>query len=123
VAKVLVAEDSEINQKLIAHLLRRLGVEYFIVDNGEKAVHEALRDRYAIVFMDVVMPVKNGLDASREILAALPAAVRPAIVALTANVEEADQEACINAGMQDFLKKPMQLDDVKRIIDKFLPVA
>jgi CheY-like chemotaxis protein len=121
--KVLVAEDSEINQKLIAHLLRRLGADFLVVDDGLKAVTEVLQTKYDFVFMDVIMPIKNGLDATREIIAALSPAQRPVIIALTANTEESDQAACRAAGMRGFLRKPMQLEDIKRIFDYFMPVA
>ena len=117
--RILVAEDSEINQKLIAHLLRRLGYECFVVDNGEKALEELARQKYDFVFMDVIMPVKNGLDATREIHAIYSPKDRPVIIALTANTEIADREACIEAGMQGFLAKPMQLDDVRKIVEQF----
>lgn len=117
--KILVAEDSEINQKLITHLLRRLGYDCVIAENGQKALDELARQKYDFVFMDVVMPVKNGLEATREILATYPPGERPVIIALTANSDEADREACIAAGMQDFLTKPMQLEDVRRLVDRF----
>ncbi len=115
-----MAEDSEINQKLIAHLLRRLGYDCLVVDNGEKAIQELARQKYDFIFMDVMMPVMNGLQATREIMSLYSEADRPIIIALTANTEDADRDACVKAGMKGFLAKPMQLDDVRRVVEQFL---
>ena len=118
-SNILVAEDSEINQKLIAHLLRRMGCEFTVVDDGAKAVEAAVNAHYDFIFMDIVMPVKTGLEAACEIAARIPSGKRPIIVALTANSDDADKQACIDAGMHEFLTKPIQMNDVKSLIEKY----
>ncbi len=116
---ILIAEDSEINQKLIAHLFHRMGYQFTIVDDGAKAVAAAREAKYDFIFMDILMPVKTGLQAAKEIVAQYPSGTCPIIVALTANSEEADRQDCIEAGMQEFLTKPIQMSDVKCLIDKY----
>jgi PAS domain S-box-containing protein len=103
---VLVAEDNAINRLLLEKVLETVGITPGFVDNGEDAVEIALRDRPDLIFMDMAMPRLNGLDATRAIRAA--GGPQPCIVALTANAFASDRERCLEAGMDDFLSKPVR---------------
>ena len=107
--RILVAEDVAVNQRLIVIMLRRLGLTADVVSDGLQAV-EAIRMRaYDLVLMDIQMPVLDGLAATRQIHAEWPAGQRPRIVALTANAMPDDRVLCLEAGMDGFLSKPMDL--------------
>jgi CheY-like chemotaxis protein len=109
---ILVAEDNEINALLARSLLTRLGHRPTIASNGDAAVDAWLSARqagepYAMVLMDVHMPGSDGIEATRRIRAAETEGERTPIVALTANAFEEDREACLAAGMDGFLTKPL----------------
>jgi CheY-like chemotaxis protein len=110
---VLVAEDHPANQLVIRELLRTLGVEADIVDDGMEAVEAALRNAYDLIFMDIQMPRKDGLEASREIRRHHQGSL-PYVVAMTANALVSDRAACVEAGMNDFIAKPVRVDDLER---------
>jgi signal transduction histidine kinase/CheY-like chemotaxis protein len=117
--RVLLAEDNLVNQKVALHLLNRLGFFPHVVDNGAEAVAAAEEKVFDIILMDVQMPVMDGLEATRRIRELTrSAAVRPHIVALTANATAADREACLDAGMDDFLPKPVQLFGLSEMMAK-----
>ncbi len=105
--RVLVAEDNPVNQRVVLLLLAKLGHRADVVGNGAEAVEAVIARRYDVVFMDVRMPEIDGIEATRRIHAALPAGSRPHIVALTANAMSEDRDACIEAGMDDFVSKPV----------------
>ncbi len=107
VPRVLVAEDNAVNRKLARRLLEKLGCEVTLVENGREAV-ERLRESgpFDVVFMDVQMPVLDGFEATREIRSADEDATVP-IVAMTANAMEGDRERCLEAGMDDYVSKPI----------------
>jgi CheY-like chemotaxis protein/HPt (histidine-containing phosphotransfer) domain-containing protein len=118
--KVLVAEDNMINQKLITKILSQLGFHADVVGNGIEAIEELKRVRYDIVFMDVQMPEMDGIEATRYIVQNWKSDERPFIIAMTANVMQGDKEKCLNAGMDDYLSKPVIIDDVQKIIEKWV---
>lgn len=118
--KVLVAEDNMINQKLITKILSQLGFQADVVGNGLEAIEELKRVRYDIIFMDVQMPEMDGLEASKYIVQNWKSDERPFIIAMTANVMQGDKEKCLNAGMDDYLSKPVVIDDVQKIIKKWV---
>ncbi|GEM_PF-3109675 len=110
---ILAAEDNPVNQKLLRHMLQRMGHRCYIVGNGREALDEALRGDYDLILMDIQMPVMSGLEATREIRAGgseIP------IVALTANAFETDRQACFDAGMNDFLPKPVDRAYLRKTI-------
>jgi len=110
--RVLVAEDNVVNQKVATLLLQRLGQRPDVVGNGQEAL-EAVRARhYDLVLMDVQMPVLDGLEATRRIRAELPANRQPRIVAMTANALLEDREACLAAGMDGYLAKPVRAHEL-----------
>ncbi len=110
--RVLVAEDNLVNQKVIARILQRGGYAADVVANGADAVDAIRNGDYDVVFMDVQMPVMDGLQASSTIRALPPPSRQPYIVALTAAATEVDRQACLAAGMDDFIAKPAQAKDL-----------
>ncbi|MCB9665726.1 MAG: response regulator, partial [Alphaproteobacteria bacterium] len=104
---VLVAEDNEVNRKVVVAMLRRLGCDVDTVGDGAEAVERAGQRTYDVVFMDMMMPGVDGLEATRR-LRRLQVARRPYVVALTASVSPQDRQACLAAGMDDFVAKPIQ---------------
>ncbi|MDM0013003.1 GAF domain-containing protein [Variovorax sp. J22P168] len=108
--RILLAEDNAVNQKLALRLLQQMGYRADLASNGVEAVASVQRQAYDVVLMDVQMPELDGLDATRQIVAALPAPQRPRIVAMTANAMQGDREMCIEAGMDDYLTKPIRVD-------------
>ncbi len=112
-AAVLVTDDNLVNQKVARRMLVRLGIEPDLAGNGLEALTAIQRRRYDIVLMDVQMPVMDGLEAARRIVHEQPdAARRPWIIALTANAMRGDRELCLEAGMDDYLTKPIKPDDL-----------
>ncbi|MGN6529762.1 MAG: response regulator [Burkholderiaceae bacterium] len=105
--RILVAEDNPINVYLLKILLEHSGLESDVVGNGQEAVDAVRERRYDVVFMDVQMPVMDGTEATRRILEEHPAGDRPRIIALTAGVMADEVQACRDAGVDDFLAKPI----------------
>ena len=120
--RVLVAEDNAVNQRVVMRQLTHCGVETDVVADGGAAVEAAAKRRYDLVLMDCQMPVLDGFEAARAIRAAeLRSGERVPIVALTANAMEADRQACLAAGMDDYLAKPVRLADVERVLGRWMP--
>jgi len=116
---ILVAEDNPTNQLVVSKMLNKLGCSFVMVDNGQKAVYEAENNPYDIVFMDVQMPVMDGLEASRRISAFdWRGKHRPRLVAMTASALEEDKSACYKAGMEFHISKPLKLETIKQVLDK-----
>ena len=114
--RILLAEDNVVNQKVALRLLDRLGYKPETVHNGAEAVRATVEGGYQLVFMDVQMPEVGGLEATRRIRALLPSERQPVIVALTANAITGDSEACKVAGMDDYVSKPVILEDIYNVI-------
>jgi len=115
--EILVAEDNLVNQKVIMHILKKLGYNPALAENGVLAVNQASQKQYDIILMDMQMPEMNGLEASRTIRQSLEK--QPVIIALTANSIQGDQETCLNAGMNDYLSKPVQLKELTGKLEKW----
>ena len=108
--RILLAEDNVVNQKLALRLLQQMGYRADLASNGIEAVECAARQPYDVVLMDVQMPEMDGLEATRRIVQRWPANQRPRIVAMTANAMQGDREACLAAGMNDYVTKPIRVD-------------
>jgi len=118
-ARILLAEDEPINQEVALYLLRDAGLAPDLAVDGREAVRLAERNDYALILMDVQMPVMNGLDATRAIRA-LPGRAATPIIAKTASVFADERRACLDAGMNDFLAKPLQPDKLFATLLKWL---
>jgi CheY-like chemotaxis protein len=108
--RILLAEDNVVNQKLALRLLSQMGYAADVVGNGQLAIEAVERQTYDLVLMDVQMPEMDGLEASRRITAKYKADERPRIVAMTANAMQGDREACLAAGMDDYVTKPIRVE-------------
>jgi CheY-like chemotaxis protein len=108
--RILLAEDNLVNQKLALRLLGQMGYTADVVANGQLAVDAVERQTYDLVLMDVQMPGMEGLEATRRIVTRVPPDRRPRIVAMTANAMQGDREACLAAGMDDYVTKPIRVE-------------
>jgi len=117
--EILLVEDNPVNQKVALHFLGRLGYRADAVGNGLEALQALEQRSYELVFMDVQMPEMDGYTATREIRRRVPVDRQPKIIALTANAIQGDRERCLEAGMDDYLSKPVRLEDLERIIKRY----
>ncbi len=118
---VLVAEDNSINQKLIKNVLNALGIDVTIADNGEKALELRKNEEFDLVFMDIQMPVMGGIESTKQILEYEEQQRKHhiPIVALTANALQGDKEKYINAGMDNYLSKPLELNELIKLLKEY----
>lgn len=116
--RILIAEDNLINQKVATRILQRLGYDADVVANGMEALVAIRHVDYDVVLMDVQMPEMDGLEATRQIRAQYDDDNRPKIIAITADAQACDREACFEAGMDHYLSKPVRLDQVAGALAK-----
>ena len=119
--KILVAEDNLVNQKLTLKILSKLGYEVDLAENGKIATEMAGLNQYDLVFMDVQMPEMDGLEATRIIRANTK--IQPVIIAMTANAMKEDKDDCLSAGMDDFLSKPVKLEEVVNMLSRWSDIT
>ena len=119
--RILLAEDNVVNQKLALRLLQQMGYRADLASNGLEAIESVERQPYDVVLMDVQMPEMDGLDASRQICARWTPTTRPRIVAMTANAMQGDREMCLAAGMDDYLTKPIRVDELVEALSRVRP--
>jgi len=116
---VLAVEDNLINQKLIVRILKLSGIVADVADNGREAVEREIQRHYDLIFMDVQMPEMDGYEATERIRAKIPHNQQPIIIAMTAHALQGDREKCLAAGMDDYLSKPVLVEEVKRVLRKW----
>ena len=121
--RILLAEDNLINQKLALHLLRRLGYQADVAGNGLEVLAALSRQFYDVVLMDIQMPHLDGLATTRRIHQELPQALRPRLIAITANAMQGDRQACLQAGMDDYISKPLRLEELSQALSKCQPLS
>ena len=121
--RVLLAEDNRTNQVLAVHLLKKLGCQVDVAGNGSEAVALCSRLHYDLVFMDCHMPEMDGFEATRAIRQIKSDGRHVPIIALTASVMAEDRELCIQAGMDDFLGKPIEIDQLIRVFKQWTTVS
>jgi PAS domain S-box-containing protein len=119
--RVLVAEDTAVNQKLALALLGKLGYEADVVGNGIEALEAVERERYDVVLMDIQMPELDGLEATRRIRRRHPRGP-PRIIAMTANALQEDRDACFAAGMDDYVAKPIRVGQLAEALAGLEPL-
>jgi signal transduction histidine kinase/ActR/RegA family two-component response regulator len=119
--RILLAEDNLVNQKLAMRLLQQMGYRADLAVNGLEAIEQVERQRYDVVLMDVQMPEMDGLEASRRITKRWPTQRRPRIVAMTANAMQGDRQDCLGAGMDDYLTKPIRVDQLVDSLRRIIP--
>jgi signal transduction histidine kinase/DNA-binding response OmpR family regulator/tetratricopeptide (TPR) repeat protein len=116
--RILLAEDNVVNQKLALRLLSQMGYRADLAGNGIEVIESIERQPYDVVLMDVQMPEMDGLEATRRIVQRWPEGGRPRIVAMTANAMQGDRETCLAAGMDDYLTKPIRVDELVRALQQ-----
>ncbi len=109
---ILLAEDHPVNQRVAVRMLERLGYRADLVADGQAAVEAAAMRGYDVILMDVQMPLMDGLEAARRIRRLPSPARQPLIIAMTANVMKGDREACLAAGMDDYIGKPVRVEEL-----------
>jgi CheY-like chemotaxis protein len=124
-ARVLVAEDNPVNQLLMRKVLQRMGHTPEIVPDGRQAVEAAMREEYSVILMDCQMPEMDGFEATVQIRQREDPDRRIPIIALTANAMKGDRERCFDAGMDDYLTKPIDLNRLAEALQRWttLPVG
>jgi CheY-like chemotaxis protein len=116
---ILVAEDNPVNQKLLVRVLQQLGYSADLAGDGKEVLKAVDRTRYNLIFMDVHMPEMDGLEAARRIVNAAKQGERPVIVAVTADALQGDREKCIDAGMDDYITKPIRVADIQGVLERW----
>jgi CheY-like chemotaxis protein len=119
-ASILIAEDDDTNRKVTYEILRHLGYRADAVSNGKEALLAMKRRPYDIILMNLRMPEMDGLEATRLIRERCPSSLQPKIIALTAYVLPNSREICLEAGMNDFIAKPVKMNDLAKILSKHL---
>ncbi|HBL31899.1 MAG TPA: hypothetical protein DD490_34185 [Acidobacteria bacterium] len=114
--RLLLAEDNLVNQKVALLMLERLGYDADVAADGQEALEALRRQRYDVVLMDVQMPGMDGLEAARRIQTEWPPEQRPRLIAMTANALRGDREACLAAGMDDYLSKPVLFEELRAVL-------
>jgi CheY-like chemotaxis protein len=108
--RILIAEDNAVNQKLTERVLNKLGYKPEIADNGLEALQAVAQKSFDLILMDVQMPEMDGLEATRHIRQRVGDLGHPIIIAMTANAMQGDREECMEAGMDDYISKPVKLE-------------
>ncbi|NJN59300.1 MAG: response regulator [Leptolyngbyaceae cyanobacterium SL_5_9] len=116
--RILLAEDNVVNQKVVLHLLQRIGYRADVAFNGQEVLESLRRQPYDVVLMDVQMPEMDGISATRQICQEWQSANRPRIIAMTAGAMAGDREECLIAGMDDYLSKPIRIEQLVQVLKK-----
>jgi signal transduction histidine kinase/DNA-binding response OmpR family regulator/CHASE3 domain sensor protein len=116
--RILLAEDNRVNQMLALRLLEKMGYQADVVENGLEAVTALEQEPYDVVLMDVQMPELDGLEATRRIRSTRPVETGPRIVAMTANAMQGDRDICLEAGMDDYVSKPIRVEELEGALER-----
>ncbi len=120
--RILLAEDNAVNQKVALRLLSQMGYRADVAANGIEAVQAVDRQMYDVILMDVQMPEMDGLEATRKIRDQGDRIIQPSIIAMTANAMQGDREICIAAGMDDYVSKPIRVEELVAALER-LPLS
>jgi signal transduction histidine kinase/CheY-like chemotaxis protein/HPt (histidine-containing phosphotransfer) domain-containing protein len=116
--RILLAEDNAINQKVALRTLERMGYRADVAANGIEVLDALERQPYDVVLMDMQMPEMDGLEATRRIIKRWLPTQRPRIIAMTANAMRGDRELCLDAGMDDYISKPVRIEDLVTALER-----
>lgn len=119
--RILLAEDMMVNQKLALQLLKRMGYRADVAANGLEVLAALKRQSYDVVLMDIHMPEMDGLTTTKRICQEWAADVRPWIIAVTANAMQGDREKCLDAGMNDYISKPIRINELTQALKQCKP--
>ncbi len=117
--RLLLVEDNAVNQKVALRILLQMGYRADVAGNGIEALQALRRQRYDLILMDVHMPEMDGLEATRVICAEWAASERPKIVAMTANAMKEDRAECLDAGMDDYITKPIRVSELQAALERW----
>jgi PAS domain S-box-containing protein len=120
--RILLAEDNAVNQKLALRILQQMGYQADVANNGLEVLQSLERQPYDLILMDVQMPEMDGLEATRQIVRRWTRSTRPWIVAMTANAMQGDREMCLQAGMDDYIAKPIRIEELVEALSKTRPL-
>lgn len=118
--KILVVEDNPLNQETVKDMLEIIGCQVEIASNGKEALQKYFQNVYDLIIMDVQMPEKNGYEVTQEIRKQEKDSEHTLILAMTAYALVGDRQKCLEAGMDDYLSKPIEMDQLKnKLIELF----
>jgi CheY-like chemotaxis protein/nitrogen-specific signal transduction histidine kinase len=120
--RILLAEDNLVNQKVAIHMLKRIGYQADIAMNGFEVIELLRKNSYDVILMDLQMPKMDGMEATRRILTEFPEHRCPTIIAMTANALEGDKQNCLDAGMHDYVTKPVRIEQLANALDRCQPL-
>ena len=118
--KVMIVDDNEINRTIAQLQLESLGIEALVFGGGAEALAALAEDHYDLILMDCQMPGMDGYETTRKIRSREHSQQHTPIVALTAHAMKGERERCLQAGMDDYLSKPMRLEDVQQTLERWL---
>ena len=121
--RILVAEDNKVNQKVAVGLLGKIGYRADIAVDGLEVLEALKRQPYDVILMDGQMPEMDGEQATLEIRKRWPTAKQPRIIAMTANVLKGERERYLAMGMDDYITKPIRIEDLVRVLNQSQPLA
>src|SRR4029079_2978389 len=120
--RLLLADDNPINQKVGLSVLQKLGYRADVAHNGLEVLKALERKPYDLIFLDVQMPEMDGLETARRICQQWPQEKRPRIIAMTGNALMGDREKCLQAGMDDYISKPVRLPELQSALERWGPM-
>ena len=119
--RILIAEDNDVNKRVIEKMLKKLGFQADIANDGQDVLEALEKQHYDLILMDIQMPKMDGLEAASQIRKRWPLAEQPCIIALTACALEGDRERCLDAGMDGYISKPVKIEDLRVALGKCEP--